>query len=155
MQPFYARSQSDPPQAVELWFEDQEQADQAFTRASREQGLVTDGRGRRVLGLAIDAGCHPEEEAALRCAPDMDLIEFFILGWRICCFTFSRAGWHPGVGINVLGMLVRCVLYGVWCGLALAAKFLALAFVYPLALLVVQVVALLRRVKVISSCRDD
>ena len=150
MKPFYARSQSNPPQAVELWFENQERADQAFDQASRLNGTVTDDRGRAVMGLAIDAGCHQEEEAALRCSPDLGIADTYAIGWRICLYTFSREGWHPLTGLTVLRVLARGVLYLGCYKMAAYVKFIALACIYPFALLGVNVMLVLRRWGVIS-----
>jgi hypothetical protein len=135
---------------VELWFENQERADQAFDQASRLNGLVTDDRGRTFMGLAIAAGCHPEEAAALRCSPDLGVGEFYALAWRMCLYTFSRAGWHPLTGLAVLGMMVRGGYYAVWYKTSAIVKVMALAGVYPFELLRIKLMRLLKRWGVIS-----
>jgi hypothetical protein len=157
MKPFYARSESNPPQAVELWFENQERADQAFAQAFRSEGMVTDDRCRTFRGLALDARCHQEEDVALRSISDHSEATLYRKGLELCGLVFRPTFWHPRMGLDVLGFMLNVFLYSLKVRLVVYAKvarkyilLIALVCIYPFAMLVIGIMLLLRRWGILS-----
>lgn len=103
---FYARTRSEPPQEVELWFENQESASKAFTRALIGDGRVTDDHGRTFKNLAVEYPCRPEEGFALSLPPEFAEMVILGLSQKICLRQFTPAEWNPRLGFYTAAFIL-------------------------------------------------
>jgi hypothetical protein len=101
MERFFARTRSDPPQEVELQFEDEARAVDAFGRALVLDGVVTDDLGQTFRGLDVAFGCHREEGAVLELPPDFGEMLLVLLCRKLWLMHFHPGFWQPRIGLTM------------------------------------------------------